>query len=94
VGNSSVGIREASFLGVPVVNIGSRQSGRQRGPNVIDVDYDRGHIEQAVRRQSANGRYPSATIYGDGQAGSRIADLLSRCELRYEKRLAYADLTG
>ncbi|MCG8459594.1 MAG: UDP-N-acetylglucosamine 2-epimerase, partial [Holophagales bacterium] len=41
VGNSSVGIREASFLGVPVVNIGNRQQGRDRGANVIDVGHDR-----------------------------------------------------
>jgi len=41
VGNSSAGIREGSFLGAPVVNIGSRQAGRERGQNVIDVGYKR-----------------------------------------------------
>src|SRR3990167_9276545 len=40
VGNSSAGIRECSYLGVPVVNIGTRQQGRERGPNVVDVPYD------------------------------------------------------
>ncbi len=94
VGNSSAGIRESSFLGVPVVNIGSRQAGRERGPNVLDVEYDRQGIEQAIRRQSARGRYPAATIYGDGRAGERIADLLARCELRFEKRLSYAVPVG
>ena len=89
-GNSSVGIREASFLGVPVVNIGSRQTGRERGPNVLDAEYRRQAILQGLRRQLANGRYPSQTLYGDGNAGARIAELLGRCELRYEKRLAYA----
>ncbi|MGB5547759.1 MAG: UDP-N-acetylglucosamine 2-epimerase, partial [Polyangiales bacterium] len=44
VGNSSAGIRECSFLGVPVVNIGGRQTGRDRGANVRDVGYDRGAI--------------------------------------------------
>ena len=38
IGNSSMGIRECSFLGVPVINVGSRQSGRERGCNVIDVE--------------------------------------------------------
>ncbi|HEY7784399.1 MAG TPA: UDP-N-acetylglucosamine 2-epimerase, partial [Pyrinomonadaceae bacterium] len=41
IGNSSVGIRECSYLGVPVINIGSRQSGRDRGRNVVDVEYER-----------------------------------------------------
>ena len=49
VGNSSVGIRESSHLGVPVVNIGSRQSGRERGPNVIDVGCDREAIVASAR---------------------------------------------
>src|SRR5207237_3590560 len=47
VGNSSVWIRECSFLGIPAVNIGSRQQGRDRGANLLDVDYDRRHILRA-----------------------------------------------
>lgn len=89
VGNSSVGIRECSFLGVPVVNIGSRQSGRERGRNVIDVSYDRREIGDAIRRHVANGRFECDTIYGDGQAGPRIADILASAPLEIEKRLAY-----
>jgi len=89
VGNSSVGIRECSFLGVPAVNIGTRQMGRERGRNVIDVDYDRRQILQAVERQLSNGHYPSDLIYGDGRAGKRIADLLARVPLKIEKRLTY-----
>ncbi len=89
VGNSSVGIRECSFLGVPVVNIGSRQAGRERGRNVIDVSYDRREIGDAVRRHLATGRYECDTIYGDGQAGPRIADILASAPLEIEKRLAY-----
>lgn len=89
IGNSSVGIREASFLGVPVVNIGSRQSGRDRGRNVLDVGYDRREIAEAIRHHRRNGRYPQDTLYGDGKAGNRIADLLVEVPLRIEKRLAY-----
>ena len=48
VGNSSCAIRECSFLGVPAVNIGTRQSNRERGPNVVDVDYDRMSINKAI----------------------------------------------
>jgi UDP-hydrolysing UDP-N-acetyl-D-glucosamine 2-epimerase len=89
VGNSSVGIRECSFLGVPVVNIGSRQAGRERGPNVVDVDHDRDAIYQAIKAQIDHGRYESDPIYGDGRAGDRIADLLAHVPLKVDKRLAY-----
>lgn len=89
VGNSSVGIRESSYLGVPVVNIGTRQSGRDRSHNVRDVGYDRLEIEEAVRERSAHGRFPSDHLYGDGTAGERIANLLAAQPLSIEKRLAY-----
>jgi UDP-hydrolysing UDP-N-acetyl-D-glucosamine 2-epimerase len=90
VGNSSVGIREAAFLGIPVVNIGTRQQGRDRGPNVVDVPYDRCAIATAVRAHLSNGsRYAPWTFYGDGRAGERIASLLADVPLTVEKRLAY-----
>ncbi|HVO83569.1 MAG TPA: UDP-N-acetylglucosamine 2-epimerase [Syntrophobacteria bacterium] len=90
VGNSSVGIREASFLGVPVVNVGSRQSGRDRGPNVIDTLYSAEQIMAAIKRQLGKKRYASVTLYGDGKAGERIADLLATVPLTIEKRLHLA----
>jgi UDP-N-acetylglucosamine 2-epimerase len=89
VGNSSVGIRECSFLGVPVVNIGSRQTGRDRGANVLDVDYDRASIADAIQTQAEKRRLPSDPLYGDGNAGPRIADAISRIQPRIEKRLTY-----
>jgi UDP-hydrolysing UDP-N-acetyl-D-glucosamine 2-epimerase len=89
VGNSSVGIRESSYLGLPVVNIGSRQAGRARGPNVFDVGYDRKLIVEAVRQHLTNGRYSQSTLYGDGRAGERIADLLAKVVLTIEKRITY-----
>ena len=66
VGNSSVGIRECSFLDVPVVNIGPRQRGRERSCNVEDVDYHRDQIKSAIERHLCNGRYPGSALYGDG----------------------------
>ena len=89
VGNSSVAIRECSFLGVPAVNIGTRQQGRERGKNVIDVDHDREQITEAIQQHLRNGRSPSDRIYGDGRAGERIAECLASAELRIEKRLTY-----
>jgi UDP-hydrolysing UDP-N-acetyl-D-glucosamine 2-epimerase len=89
VGNSSVGVRECSYLGVPVVNIGSRQTGRDRGVNVIDVDYDREAILGGIDKHLSNGTYQSDPIYGDGRAGERIAELLATRPLHIEKRLSY-----
>jgi len=89
IGNSSVGIREASYLGVPVVNIGNRQQGRERARNVIDVDYDSTQIVEATKKHLANGRYSPSPLYGDGKAGERIAQILARVPLRVDKRIAY-----
>lgn len=88
VGNSSVAIREASYFGTPAVNIGGRQRGRDRGPNVMDVDHVKEEIQGAVHKQLAHGRYPSSGLYGKGDAGQRIAEVLGELELKIEKRLA------
>lgn len=85
IGNSSVGIRESSYLGTPVVNIGGRQAGRLRGCNVLDVTHDQHLIEAAIRQQIAVGRYASETLYGDGSSGERIADVLATAELSHVK---------
>ncbi|HEX9886183.1 MAG TPA: UDP-N-acetylglucosamine 2-epimerase [Longimicrobiales bacterium] len=89
VGNSSAGIRECSYLGVPVVNIGTRQAGRDRGANVLDADYDRTGIAGAVQDRLGRGRFPKDTLYGDGRAGERIAAILAEAPLTIEKRLTY-----
>ena len=89
VGNSSAPIREGAFIGVPAVNIGTRQTGRDRGPNVVDVGYARDEIVAAVRHQMAHGRYPSDSLYGDGHAGTRVADVLARVPLVVQKRLVF-----
>ena len=89
VGNSSAPIREGAFLGVPTVNIGSRQAGRDRGPNVLDVPHARRAIVDAVTHQLAHGRFPSDALYGDGKAGPRIADVLATAPLSVQKRLSF-----
>lgn len=89
VGNSSVGIRECSYLGVPTVNIGSRQLGRERGENVIDVDYSREEIAKAIQTHMSNGHYEGDDIYGQGDAGKRIAKILAEQTPQATKRLQY-----
>jgi UDP-hydrolysing UDP-N-acetyl-D-glucosamine 2-epimerase len=89
VGNSSSGIREGAFIGTPVVNIGTRQAGRQRGRNVIDAAPSRSDIAEAIGKQVVHGRYEMEPIYGDGKAGSRIADVLAREKVDAQKRITY-----
>lgn len=76
VGNSSVGIRESAFIGTPVVNLGDRQFGRERCSNVLNADWQRDEILEAIQRQLSVGRYSSSNLYGDGYAGQRIADVV------------------
>ncbi|EGV44241.1 UDP-N-acetylglucosamine 2-epimerase (hydrolyzing) [Bizionia argentinensis JUB59] len=89
IGNSSVGIRECAYLGVPVVNIGSRQNKRDRGHNVVDVDYNQDAIKQAVSSQVNEGKFPISNVYGGGNAGEQIADLLQKVPLQFHKTITY-----
>lgn len=89
IGNSSVGIRECAFLGIPVVNIGSRQNRRERGGNSVDVSYSENEIGKAIKMMIQNGRTISSPIYGDGNAGIKIAKLLAELPLRFHKTIIY-----
>ncbi len=89
IGNSSVAIRECAYLGVPAINIGSRQAGRDRGRNVTDIGYDRDAIRAEIERLFERGDRPRDMIYGDGSAGRNIADVLASAELTIEKMLTY-----
>ncbi len=89
IGNSSVGIRECAFLGVPVVNIGTRQNGRDRGTNVRDVPYDKSAIKQAIIAQMHGDKIKGSAIYGEGDSGKKIANILASCELSFHKTITY-----
>jgi UDP-hydrolysing UDP-N-acetyl-D-glucosamine 2-epimerase len=90
VGNSSVAVRECTFMGVPAVNIGARQSGRDRGFNVIDVPHDREAIRQAIRAHlERDGQMEPDFLYGDGYAGEKIANILASYAFNIGKRLTY-----
>lgn len=80
VGNSSAGIIEAPSFGLPVVNIGTRQIGREKAENVIDVGYSRKEILEAIRKalspEFKSIAKSSKNPYGDGKTGCRIARIL------------------
>lgn len=81
IGNSSAGIIEAASFGTPVINIGRRQSLRERNANVVDVAVVDDTLATILTATMEKGRYSSANIYGDGNAGHRIAALLSSYDL-------------
>jgi len=86
VGNSSAGIKECSFLGTPVVDIGARQLGRLCAENVTRVGYDIDDIQAAVRSQLAHGRYAPSDLYYRPQASQTIVDVLASVDLYTQKR--------
>ncbi|MBN2376717.1 MAG: UDP-N-acetylglucosamine 2-epimerase (hydrolyzing) [Sedimentisphaerales bacterium] len=96
IGNSSSGLIEAGFLNVNVVNVGPRQTGRLRGPNVIDVPgYNPAAISNAIeaaQNQSRNKLRGPIKIYGDGHSSKKIAAILARAKLNNrlrQKQIAY-----
>jgi len=89
VGNSSSALREGAFLGVPAVNLGTRQQNREHGENVIHVNYNSDEIEDAIRRQIKNGRYKESNLFGEGLAGEQITDILAKVEVNIQKKLFF-----
>lgn len=73
IGNSSAGIKEASVLGTPVVNIGSRQKGRLKPENVLDCECKTEAVRSAIESQISHGRYEPSNIYYQPQTSKKIA---------------------
>jgi UDP-hydrolysing UDP-N-acetyl-D-glucosamine 2-epimerase len=91
IGNSSSGIRESSYLGLPVVNIGSRQKNRERGPNVIDVKNKASDISTAIKKQIIKKKYQPSSLYGQGDAGKKILKVLLSKDISIHKVLNYLE---
>lgn len=86
VGNSSSGIIEAPSLGIPVVNIGTRQRGRERADNVIDVDYNKEDIKVAIEKCLFDDDFKEMkkeidNPYGDGKTAERVTEILSKINI-------------
>jgi UDP-N-acetylglucosamine 2-epimerase len=77
LGNSSSGIIEAGPFGLPVIDVGDRQRGRERGANVESVPADAAAVGAALDcLAAAPVRRPPDSPYGDGRAGARVAQVL------------------
>jgi UDP-N-acetylglucosamine 2-epimerase (non-hydrolysing)/GDP/UDP-N,N'-diacetylbacillosamine 2-epimerase (hydrolysing) len=85
VGNSSSGIMEAASFALPVVNVGMRQQGRERAPNIIDVTADEADIEAGLNRALSadfrNSLDGMKNPYGNGTAAQTIARVLAETPL-------------
>lgn len=80
VGNSSGGIIEAASFGLPVIDIGDRQKGRDHGPNVIHCNRDRTAILEAISTATHPDFEPFAAapnVYGDGRGAQRVMAALA-----------------
>jgi len=86
IGNSSAGIKECSYLGVPVVNIGTRQSDRLRAKNVLDVACDKKQILNAVKKQVKIVRYPASRLYFKTNTAKKISNMLATIKLYVQKK--------
>jgi UDP-N-acetylglucosamine 2-epimerase (non-hydrolysing)/GDP/UDP-N,N'-diacetylbacillosamine 2-epimerase (hydrolysing) len=96
VGNSSSGIKETPVFGCPTVNIGSRQSGRLRGTNVIDTDYVRSEIHDAIMQslfdpETRKRCFSTINPYWKGGAGEIIVEHLTKVSL--DQRLLRKKMT-
>jgi UDP-N-acetylglucosamine 2-epimerase (non-hydrolysing)/GDP/UDP-N,N'-diacetylbacillosamine 2-epimerase (hydrolysing) len=97
VGNSSSGIIEAPSFYLPVVNIGTRQSGRERAEKVIDVGCNKKEIKKAIKKVLFDKKFKEKikqckNPYGDGKTGKRIADILAKIKIDkklLEKKITY-----
>lgn len=81
VGNSSSGIRESCYFGIPSVNIGTRQSGRECGINVINVENNKDKIRNTISQCLDHGKYDPQYIYGTGETAEKIAKILEQIDL-------------
>lgn len=90
VGNSSSGIREGSYIGVPCVNVGTRQNFREKDINVVDVNFQYEDIRRALKSQVNIRKYKKGNLYGDGNAAKKIIKVLKKIKrIDIQKRITY-----
>lgn len=97
IGNSSSGIIEAPSFHLPVINIGTRQQGRERSINIIDIQPEKDTILSAINfalydHKFLNKVQKCENNFGDGHASERIVDVLKKIELNesfIQKQITY-----
>ncbi|GLR85469.1 UDP-N-acetylglucosamine 2-epimerase [Bradyrhizobium iriomotense] len=77
IGNSSSGVLEAPSFGVPTVDVGERQQGRERAASVFHASPERGAIATAIAQALIRGRQATVNPYGDGESSRRFVDIVA-----------------
>jgi len=93
VGNSSSFVRDASFIGTPVVLVGTRQDGRERCSSVIRVESKKEDIFAAIKMQLSNGRYKCSDLYGQPGVSNKIVETIISLKPYSQKKLYYDNLS-
>ena len=93
VGNSSAGVREAPFLGIPSLDIGTRQTNRAEAPSVFAADADDAAAVGGFLATEWGKPYPGHTAFGEGRAADRFIDALQDPEFwRSSLQKMFSDL--
>jgi UDP-N-acetylglucosamine 2-epimerase len=89
IGNSSSAIRDGSFVGVPAVNVGTRQNNRLFCSNVVQSGADEKSIFKSIKLQLQK-KYKPSNLYGSGDASKKIIKILKKIErFSCQKLIAY-----
>lgn len=89
IGNSSSFIRDTTFTGTPVVLVGDRQVGRERGENILESDLTKENLIAGIRYQVDHGRYEVSDLYGSGDAALKIVEILKSEKPEIQKTISY-----
>lgn len=97
VGNSSAGLIETPYFGIPAVNVGERQKGRKRARNLIDCEHGRENVARALATALDDAAFARRVNgcdrpFGDGKAGQRVVAVLKDVALGdglFDKRMTF-----
>ena len=84
IGNSSSGITESPYLGVPTLNIGDRQKGRYRCENIVQSETGKQDIQKAINKVLSGQYSIKSTYWGGGNASAKIVKVLKCIYINYE----------
>ena len=77
VGNSSAGIREAPFYGIPTINVGTRQAGRTNNPDIINTTYKKEDIINGLMKAGSH-KIACRVLFGDGKSDEKFMHIISQ----------------
>ena len=93
VGNSSAGIREAPYYGVPIINVGSRQHNRSQHPSIINVGYDKYEIYEALQEKRTKNVSIDHENFGNGNSAEAFLDALKSDEVwKVDRQKQFRDI--